>query len=98
MIPSHAISGDEFAIVLPDLFDAKDAALVAQKIIGTLCQPLHLDGHIIAATASVGISIYPSDTDNTEELVMKADIAMYQAKKLGKNTYRFYNPDMNTHV
>lgn len=90
--------GDEFAIILPDLFDAKDAALVAQKILGTLYQPLHLDGHIIAATASLGISIYPSDTDNTEELIMKADIAMYQAKKLGKNTYRFYNPDMNTHV
>jgi diguanylate cyclase (GGDEF)-like protein len=89
--------GDEFAIILPDLFHAKDAALVAQKIIGTLCQPLHLDGHIIAATASVGISIYPSDTDNTEELVMKADIAMYQAKKLGKNTYQFFNPDINIH-
>lgn len=90
--------GDEFAIVLPDLIHALNTAIVANKIIDALSRPFQLEGHEIHITISIGISLYPLDAEDTENLVKKADIAMYLSKEHGKNTYRFYKSDLNTHV
>ncbi|CAG0942918.1 putative signaling protein [Candidatus Brocadiaceae bacterium] len=88
--------GDEFTIVLPDLVHALNTIIVATKIIDALNLPFKLEGHEIHTTTSIGISLYPLDADTTEDLIKKADIAMYLSKARGKNTYRFYKTDMNT--
>lgn len=88
--------GDEFTIILPDLVHALNTIIVASKIIDALNQPFRLEGHEIHTTTSIGISLYPLDADNKEDLIKKADIAMYLSKARGKNTYRFYKSDMNT--
>ncbi len=90
--------GDEFSIILPDLVHALNTAIVAYKIIDALNQPFLLEGHEIYTTTSIGISLYPLDADDMENLLKKADTAMYLSKSRGKNTYRFYKSDMNTHT
>ena len=90
--------GDEFTVVLYDLAHVQDAATIAQKFLDALYQPFQLEGHEVNITTSIGISLYPLNAEETENLVKKADIAMYLSKKQGKNTYRFYKSDMNTHV
>lgn len=92
------MGGDEFMVVLPDLNHAFNAATVANKIIHVLQQPFLLNGHELYTTASIGISIYPLDADNKDALIKQADIAMYLSKKHGKNTFQFYNADMNTGI
>ncbi|HHT9130195.1 MAG TPA: diguanylate cyclase domain-containing protein [Candidatus Brocadiaceae bacterium] len=84
------MGGDEFMFILPDLTHAQDAAIVAQKTLDSLSQPYQIDGHGIRITVSIGISLYPVDADNSDDLLRKADIAMYQSKKEGKNTYCFF--------
>ena len=83
--------GDEFLAILPDT-DAEGAALVAQKIIAALANPCVIDGHEMYATPSIGISLYPDNATNLDELVKLADVAMYQAKDRGRNNYQFYSP------
>ncbi len=90
--------GDEFTIILPEITYAVNAAIVTNKILDTLCKPFQLEGHEIHTTASIGISLYPLDADTTEDLIKNADIAMYLSKECGKNTYRFFKTDMNTHI
>ncbi|KAB2832712.1 MAG: diguanylate cyclase, partial [Candidatus Brocadia sp.] len=87
--------GDEFTIILPDLIHALNTIIVASKIIDALNQTFRLEGHEIHATSSIGISLYPLDAESPEDLVKKADIAMYLSKARGKNTYRFYRSEMN---
>lgn len=82
--------GDEFVIVLAEIAHAQDAALVAEKIIGTLGQPISVKGHELQITTSIGIAIFPvNGTDDARELMKKADTAMYAAKEAGRNGYRF---------
>jgi diguanylate cyclase (GGDEF)-like protein len=82
--------GDEFVIVLAEIAHAQDAALVAEKIIGTLGQPISVKGHELQITTSIGIAIFPvNGTDDAQELMKKADAAMYEAKEGGRNGYRF---------
>lgn len=82
--------GDEFVIVLAEIAHAQDAALVAEKIIGTLRQPIFVKGHELQITTSIGIAIFPvNGTDDAQELMKKADTAMYAAKEAGRNGYRF---------
>lgn len=87
--------GDEFTIILPDLIHALNTIIVASKIIDALNQTFRLEGHEIHTTSSIGISLYPLDAESPEDLVKKADIAMYLSKARGKNTYRFYRSEMN---
>ncbi|TVL97045.1 MAG: hypothetical protein CV087_22900 [Candidatus Brocadia sp. WS118] len=90
--------GDEFIIVLPEITYPLNAAIVANKILDTLSKPFWLEGHELYTTVSIGISLYPVDTDDVSSLIKNADVAMYLSKEQGKNTYRFYKSDMNTHV
>ncbi len=89
------LGGDEFAVVLSSLADAKDAGLVAQKIIASFNEPFKLQGSEIFVTVSIGITLYPHDDTEQETLIKNADTAMYRAKESGRNGYQFYTPEMN---
>jgi len=88
--------GDEFVILIPDMADAADVARAAQKVLDAVAQPYSIDGHELATTPSIGISVYPNDGRDVETLLKNADAAMYHAKESGRNNYQFFTPDMNT--
>ncbi|PPD48289.1 MAG: GGDEF domain-containing response regulator [Methylotenera sp.] len=91
------IGGDEFTLILTDIYDEEDAARAASKIIDAVRPPFLIDGRSLDIGVSVGISIYPTDTDHIESLVRNADVAMYQAKaETGlQSNYRFFSANMN---
>lgn len=83
--------GDEFILVLTEITHPEDAAVVARKIIDTINEPVALNETIMHITTSIGIAIYPvNGTDDAKELMKKADIAMYEGKKNGRNRFSFY--------
>ena len=87
--------GDEFVILLEDGEFEADAALIADKVRAALSAPHSIDGSDLYITTSIGISIYPSDGRNADELLKNADTAMYCAKDRGKNSYQFFRSEMN---
>ncbi|HEX6265629.1 MAG TPA: EAL domain-containing protein [Burkholderiales bacterium] len=89
------VSGDEFGVVLAELAQADDAAIVAQKILDALALPFDLGGNEAYITASIGISVFPSDGTDAETLLKNADMAMYRAKELTRNAYCFFTGEMN---
>lgn len=82
--------GDEFVIVIPDLQNEADCQVVAEKILLALTPEFKVDGQRFRIGASIGVSVYPDDAGDGETLLRNADVAMYRAKELGKNNYRFY--------
>ena len=92
------LGGDEFVLVLADIVEADHAAARAQQIIEMLAARHDVASHQIHVTVSVGISLYPDDGQEAALLLQSADTAMYQAKEHGRNTYRFFRPDMNARV
>ena len=89
------LGGDEFTIMLSDIGDAQKAAHIARRTLATVSQPFALGSQEVCLTASIGITIYPLDGDNTEDLLKNADVAMYEAKNGGRNGFRFYRKSMN---
>jgi diguanylate cyclase (GGDEF)-like protein len=89
------LGGDEFVVLLPELEDGKDAAIVAHKILAVIGKAFTLIGHEFRVTASIGISVYPQDGQDEQTLTKNADIAMYQAKTEGKNNFQFYSEKLN---
>lgn len=85
------VGGDEFIFVLNEVGSDENAALMANKIIAALSEPFELKGRQCHIGGSIGISIYPDASTDTETLIKQADNAMYLAKQSGKNTYRFYS-------
>ena len=85
--------GDEFILILPAA-DADSAGLVASKLIEGVARPCQIDRHELTVTASIGIAIFPHDGTDLESLSKNADIAMYRAKREGRNSFRFYAPEM----
>lgn len=90
--------GDEFVILLECHEDKKIIQNTMQRLTDLLNHPIHIKEIDVYATASIGIAMYPSDADNPEELLQKADVAMYNAKKMGKNTYSFYSTHLTETV
>lgn len=93
------LGGDEFVVLLEDLSDiiyeaAMQTEVIANKILSILDQPYQLGTHTCYSTPSIGIAIYNDHQFSVEELLKQADIAMYQAKIAGRNTIRFFNPEM----
>jgi diguanylate cyclase (GGDEF)-like protein/PAS domain S-box-containing protein len=82
--------GDEFVVVIPDLHQDGDCQVVAEKILRALEPPFHVDGRDFTIGASIGVSLYPADAGDGEGVLRNADAAMYRAKQLGRNNYRFY--------
>ena len=89
------LGGDEFIVALSDLEKHDDVTPVAQRILAAVSEPVRLDQHEIAVTASLGISVYPRDGDDDETLLKNADAAMYQAKEAGRHSYVFYDRALN---
>jgi diguanylate cyclase (GGDEF)-like protein len=87
-------SGDEFIVILHDVYDAKIAVSVAEHIIKAISQVYNIDSNHVFCGASVGISMYPDDGDNVESLVSKADQAMYGVKRSGRNGWQFFTKNM----
>ena len=88
------IGGDEFTIVLNDVMNSADAERIAENILASLQVPFDIDERQAMVTASVGISLSPDHGRGVSTLVKNADIAMYEAKRLGKNTFRTYASQM----
>jgi EAL domain-containing protein (putative c-di-GMP-specific phosphodiesterase class I) len=91
--------GDEFFITLKDLREdlleaAQQAEGIGSKILTTLSEPYLLDGHAYRSTPSIGITLFQNWQSTVEELLKQADIAMHQAKKVGRKTMRFFDPKM----
>jgi diguanylate cyclase (GGDEF)-like protein/PAS domain S-box-containing protein len=90
------IGGDEFNVLMPDLIQTNDVGTVVGKIVGVFESPFLLDNVEVSATTSIGVSMFPDDGDSCEELVQKADSAMYLAKQQSGNAYQFYNAEINS--
>lgn len=90
------LGGDEFALILMMAQGSHNAAVLAEKIQSALAEPFYPDGHEMAVTTSIGITLYPDDATDTETLLTFADTAMYQAKRAGRDTFQFFTREMNT--
>ncbi|MBL8522107.1 MAG: EAL domain-containing protein, partial [Betaproteobacteria bacterium] len=89
------LGGDEFVILIEDHGSPAEVALVAQKVLDSMEQAYLLHDREVNLTASIGISVFPQDGADVTTLVKNADIAMYQAKELGRNNYQFYAASQN---
>lgn len=89
------LGGDEFVILLPRLLHKNDAAQVARKLIEVLRPPVVLEEHELTVSASIGIATYPDDGTDADTLLKHADMAMYSAKDRGRNTFHFFENDMD---
>jgi len=89
------IGGDEFAIIIENVTDMGGISIVAKKCIESLSNPFDIDGKMFFIGVSIGISVCPIDTVTSNELLINADMAMYEAKIQGKNNYQYFNQEMN---
>ncbi|MFT7185788.1 MAG: diguanylate cyclase (GGDEF)-like protein [Pseudohongiellaceae bacterium] len=85
------IGGDEFVFLIEEINDIKGAQIAIKKVISIFDEPFFLKGHEIMMTASMGISLYPMDGEESSILIKNADAAMYLAKDEGRNSFQFYN-------
>ncbi|HHH39230.1 MAG TPA: EAL domain-containing protein [Sedimenticola sp.] len=88
------LGGDEFTVLLPYLPDEMRASLIAREILDRLSTPFRLEGHEIYTSASIGITLCPVDGRDAGTLLKNADMAMYRAKEMGRNTFRFFTTRM----
>lgn len=88
------IGGDEFTFIFEAIGQPQDALNISQKIVDTLAAPFHLEGRQVVVSASIGVSLFPDDGDETAILLRKADEAMYASKMLGQNKSQLYSPEI----
>lgn len=89
------LGGDEFAILLFEMDHTNTALAVARKLSDVIAKPLHVAGHDLSLSTSIGISIYPDDGIDADTLIKNADTAMYRSKERGRNQVTFFSPEMN---
>jgi diguanylate cyclase (GGDEF)-like protein len=90
------LGGDEFTVLMEGLKDGRDAAVLAEKLLGALREPFRIQQHELYVSTSIGISMYPQDALTTESLLRNADAAMYRAKDAGRNAYWYYSEEMTS--
>ena len=89
------IGGDEFAIVLPNINDAREAAMVAQRLIEAIRPPINVEGHNLSVGLSVGIALTSQATNTPEHMLRCADMALYEAKRNGRNRFEHFTLEMD---
>ncbi len=92
------IGGDEFTVIMEDINSDDDVVVVANKLIGIFDEHINVNGENVYLGASIGISIYPDDGEDVESLTKLADTAMYSVKDEGRNSYKFFTPDMERRI
>ena len=92
------LSGDEFAIIQVGVAHPDGPAILADRLVKNLAQPFEIDGHQVTISTSLGISLYPGDGEDDEELLRAADTALYRAKAAGRGTYRFFEAEMDVRL
>ncbi|MHB1563808.1 MAG: EAL domain-containing protein [Leptospirillum sp.] len=90
--------GDEFVLVMTDVVDISSVAPFAEKVLSIISNPVEIDGTVIHVTASVGIAIAPKDSVSVGDILKKSDIAMFQAKDHGKNTWKIFDLAMESEI
>ncbi|WNC15968.1 EAL domain-containing protein [Brevibacillus brevis] len=88
------LGGDEFTILLRQIKEQPQAEMVAQRIMAELQKPFDLNGHLMSISCSIGIALFPQDGDQAEDLLKRADTALYSVKSQGRNGYAFFDPTM----
>jgi diguanylate cyclase (GGDEF)-like protein len=92
------LGGDEFAILLEDIEGPRDIEAVARDVLDAFQEPFDIAARRVSVTASIGITVCPTDGTEPVNLLNNADIAMYQAKEQGRNTYKFFTPSMHEEI
>jgi len=89
------LSGDEFVVIVSERGDQQLTPEIVQRVMNSVAQPVMLGTKEFFVTCSIGVAVYPSESTAADTLIEHADIAMYRAKKLGRNNFQFYTPAMN---
>jgi diguanylate cyclase (GGDEF)-like protein/PAS domain S-box-containing protein len=89
------LSGDEFVVIVSERGDQQLTPEIVQRVMNSVAQPVMLGTKEFFVTCSIGVAVYPSESTDADTLIEHADIAMYRAKKLGRNNFQFYTPAMN---
>jgi diguanylate cyclase (GGDEF)-like protein len=92
------LGGDEFTVIVENVGSAEDAAAVARRMLEALNEPFRVDEEEIVISASIGISMYPTDDVDLDTLIRHTDMAMYRSKSLGRGTYSFFSDDLTAAV
>ena len=90
------LGGDEFTVILENCQDAEYITAVCERILASAVEPIALGQTEVNLTCSIGISLYPNDGEDGDQLLQNADSAMYKAKERGRNNYQFFTQDMHT--
>lgn len=89
------IGGDEFALIQVGVEGPSQAEALCRRLLSALVEPFDLDGHEVIITASIGVALAPEDADEAAGILQHADVALYRAKEEGRNTFRFFEPEMD---
>lgn len=89
------LGGDEFTVLVEDIVSPNAATHVATRILAAIAEPFEINGERLYISTSIGVTLYPHEAEDLDGLVKQADMAMYRAKELGRNTYFFYNEELN---
>lgn len=92
------LGGDEFVVLICNLRDVDETAIVAERILNDCSRPIVVGGHIFQISVSVGIATWPTDGMTVDQLIHNADLAMYSSKDQGRNKLRFYDEQMNERI
>lgn len=90
------LGGDEFTIIFDSIQHSENAGMIAEKILDALSDPFILSGNKIFISTSIGITLYPEDATEAEDLIKHADAAMYKTKEKGRNNFQYYTDNLNT--
>jgi diguanylate cyclase (GGDEF)-like protein/PAS domain S-box-containing protein len=92
------LGGDEFAIIQVGIGEVTDVDALCERILVSMAEPVDLDGNAAVVTASIGVAMIPEDGDEPSRLLQRADIALYRSKEEGRNSFRFFEPEMNARL